>query len=65
MLGVAYSASIGGFATLIGTGTNLVFIRVFYNLFPRAPTISFLQWFVFAGPLALLFLVCTFGVLYL
>ena len=44
MLGIAYSASIGGMATLIGTPPNLVFagyIQEVYNI-----DISFFQWFI-------------------
>jgi sodium-dependent dicarboxylate transporter 2/3/5 len=43
MLAIAYSASIGGIATLIGTPPNLVFagiVKQTYNI-----EISFLQWF--------------------
>lgn len=45
MLAIAYSASIGGIATLIGTPPNLVFagiVKQTYNV-----EISFLQWFKF------------------
>lgn len=53
-LGVAYSASIGGVATLIGTPTNLAFVRTLHIVFPNAPDVTFSQWFFFAFPMALL-----------
>ncbi len=56
LLGVAYSASIGGAATLVGTPPNPVFIKIFAISFPNAPEISFAQWFLFAMPVALVFL---------
>jgi sodium-dependent dicarboxylate transporter 2/3/5 len=56
LLGIAYSASIGGITTLIGTPPNLVFIRIFRIYFPEAPEISFLQWMLFALPISVLFL---------
>lgn len=65
LLGVAYSASIGGMATLVGTPPNLVFARIFAISFPAAPEISFAQWFAFALPLSLLFLLLLFLYLYL
>lgn len=55
-LGIAYSASIGGIATLIGTPPNLVFIKIFNTFFPEAPEISFAKWFFFALPLSVVFL---------
>jgi len=55
-LGIAYSASIGGIATLIGTPPNLSFVRIFSIFFPKAPEISFAQWFFFAFPISLVFL---------
>ena len=55
-LGIAYSASIGGIATLIGTPPNLSFVRIFHIFFPKAPEISFAQWFFFAFPISLVFL---------
>ena len=56
LLGIAYSASIGGLATPIGTPPNIAFLRVQEILYPQAPTISFGRWFVCFLPLVLLFL---------
>ncbi|MBI1318760.1 MAG: DASS family sodium-coupled anion symporter [Candidatus Hydrogenedens sp.] len=52
LLAIAYCASIGGTATLIGTPPNLSFARILEITFPEAPHISFAQWFVFGFPLA-------------
>jgi len=62
-LGVAYSASIGGIATLVGTPPNLSFARIFSITFPGAPEISFATWFVFALPLSVIFLGLTWFLL--
>jgi sodium-dependent dicarboxylate transporter 2/3/5 len=56
LIGIAYAASIGGLATLIGTPPNLVFARQVTILFPELPEISFAQWMIFALPFALIFL---------
>lgn len=56
MLGLAYSASIGGVGTLIGTGPNIVFAGVYRELFPENPEITFFQWMVMAVPVVLLFI---------
>ena len=56
-LGVAYSASIGGIATLVGTPPNLSFARILNILFENAPEISFASWFAFAFPVSIVFLV--------
>lgn len=56
LLSIAYSASIGGIATLIGTPPNLVFTRIFSISFPDAPEISFVNWFIFALPISIFFL---------
>jgi solute carrier family 13 (sodium-dependent dicarboxylate transporter), member 2/3/5 len=65
LLGVAYSASIGGIATLVGTPPNLSFTRIFHIYFPEAPQISFASWLIFALPVTILFLSITWVVLYL
>ncbi len=57
LLGVAYSASVGGIATLVGTPPNLSFARIFQIMFPEAPEVSFASWFLFAAPLSITFFV--------
>lgn len=55
MLSIAYSASIGGIATLIGTPPNLVFagyIQEIYNI-----DISFFQWLKFGLPISIVLLI--------
>lgn len=56
MIGIAYSASIGGVATLIGTPPNLSFSRIFSIYFPHAPEITFASWFAFGLPLSIVLL---------
>ena len=54
MLAIAYSASIGGMATLIGTPPNLVLAGVVHESY--GIEITFSQWFSFGFPISLLFL---------
>ncbi|MFW5919401.1 MAG: SLC13 family permease [Halanaeroarchaeum sp.] len=61
MLGIAYGASIGGMATLIGSPPNAVFAGVAASQLDVH--ISFLDWLVFAGPLSVAFLVVTWAFL--
>ena len=51
LLGIAYSASIGGTAALIGTPTNLIFAAASDELLGRS--VSFYEWTRQALPLAL------------
>ena len=64
LLGVAYSASIGGIATLVGTPPNLSFARIFQIMFPSAPEISFSTWFIYALPISITFFIITWVYLY-
>lgn len=57
LIAIAYSASIGGIATPVGTPPNLVFQRIFTITFPGAPAVTFAQWMVFALPLAIVMLI--------
>lgn len=59
MLGIAYAASIGGTATLIGSPTNLIFTGILSKLFPEAPSFSFYSWLKIGIPLLLIFLPVT------
>ena len=65
LLGIAYSASIGGIATLVGTPPNLSFVRIYHIYFPTAPEVSFSHWMMLALPTALLIFLLTWGHLYL
>jgi sodium-dependent dicarboxylate transporter 2/3/5 len=65
LLGIAYSASIGGMATLIGTPPNLALVRIFAITYPEAPDITFTTWLTFALPLSVLFLAIAWGTLVL
>lgn len=57
MLGIAYAASIGGVATLIGTPPNAVFAGVASKTL--GVDIGFAKWMLVGGPLAAIFLVVT------
>lgn len=56
MLSIAYSASIGGLATLIGSPTNMIFVGIFEKLFPAAPSFSFFLWLKIGVPVVLIFI---------
>ncbi len=57
MLAIAYSASIGGMSTLIGTPPNLVLAGVVQETY--GVEITFSQWFTFGFPISvLLLLIC-------
>jgi len=64
LLGIAYSASIGGIGTLVGTPPNLSFARIFQIMFPNAPAISFAGWMLFAFPTGVLLFITAWGYLY-
>jgi sodium-dependent dicarboxylate transporter 2/3/5 len=60
LLGIAYSCSIGGIATIVGTQPNLVLIRVTKITFPSSPQISFTDWMMLALPISLIILALAF-----
>ncbi len=64
LLGIAYSASIGGIATLVGTPPNLSFARIISIVFPEMPDISFANWFIFALPATILLFIAAWLLLY-
>jgi sodium-dependent dicarboxylate transporter 2/3/5 len=61
LLGVAYSSSIGGIATPVGTAPNGVFMAVYKNT--TGHTVPFHQWMMLGVPIALLMLVAAWLVL--
>ncbi|HPR64313.1 MAG TPA: DASS family sodium-coupled anion symporter [Thermoanaerobaculia bacterium] len=56
MLGIAYSASIGGIGTLIGTPPNIVFSGLAQKLLPNHPEITFTGWLAIGLPAVFLLL---------
>jgi sodium-dependent dicarboxylate transporter 2/3/5 len=63
-LGVAYSASVGGLSTLIGTPPNLSFSRIYEIYFPDAEAIGFSQWMFLALPVSIIMFIMVYLVLY-
>lgn len=62
LLAIAYSCTLGGVATLIGTPPNLVMVKMLNVLFPKAPEISFGNWMLLAIPVSILML-CVVAIL--
>jgi sodium-dependent dicarboxylate transporter 2/3/5 len=67
MLTIAYSASIGGLGTPIGTPPNAIFLGQYHETYPEAARIGFLQWMLATLPVVAALLVgvwawMTFGV---
>lgn len=63
-LGISIAASLGGMATLTGTGSNLVLQGTLTSMFGDESGISFLLWMMIASPLALLNLLFVWMVLW-
>lgn len=61
MLGIAYAASIGGMATLIGTPPNIIFAGIVKE--SLGIEISFLHWMLFATPFSIILLLITWYIL--
>lgn len=57
MLGIAYAASIGGMATLIGTPPNIILAGIIKE--SMGVEISFLDWMMFATPFSITLLIAT------
>ncbi|XP_018423270.1 PREDICTED: solute carrier family 13 member 1-like [Nanorana parkeri] len=58
-LGIAYSSTIGGMATLTGTSTNLIFIEQFETRYPGCQFVNFGSWIAFSFPIAFIILIFT------
>ena len=59
MLGIAYSSSIGGVGTLVGTPPNIIFSGMIKNMFPELPEIDFVKWLAVGIPVVVVFLPLT------
>lgn len=63
MLSIAYSATVGGMATLVGTPPNLAFSRLYAMNFPTVEEISFGQWLIYGLPSSMFIYLVVFLVL--
>ncbi len=54
VLAIAYSAGVGGIATLIGTPANGILVAQLAKIFPDAPGIDFFTWLEFGVPFAII-----------
>lgn len=63
LIGLAYSATIGGMATLVGTPTNMIFLREYSEKFPNNNDMNFFAWFKIGFPISIVFLFMAFFVL--
>ena len=63
LLGLAFSATIGGMATPVGTPPNMYFFKAYKEAFPDANDLNFLKWSAIGYPISLCFLILTFFVL--
>lgn len=63
LIGLAYSATIGGMATLVGTPTNMIFVREYTDKFPDNNDMNFFSWFIIGLPLSFILLLSAFYIL--
>lgn len=63
MLGIAWSASIGGMTTLVGTVTNVQFVSLWESQFADGPQISAGGWLAAFGPIGIVMILVTWGIL--
>ncbi len=63
LLGLAFSATIGGLATPVGTPPNMYFFKAFKQAFPESNELTFLKWSAIGYPISLTFLLITYATL--
>lgn len=63
LMALAFAATIGGMATLVGTPPNMVFYRYYLVHYANHGGIDFVRWFTLAAPVSLLFLLLSYGIL--
>lgn len=63
LLGVAWSASVGGMGSPVGTAPNQLYLGQMATLFPDAPTPGFAEWMLAWGPLVCIWVPCAWWVL--
>jgi len=62
LMGLAFSATIGGMATPVGTPPNMYFFKMFRETYAQTIESNFLKWSMIGFPIAALFLIFTYYV---
>ena len=57
VLGIMYASTIGGMATLTGTGANIILVGMWSTYFPEQRPITFSSWMSFGLPMTLVLFV--------
>jgi sodium-dependent dicarboxylate transporter 2/3/5 len=63
LLGLAYSATIGGMATPVGTPPNMFFFKEYLKNYPELHDLNFLKWSMIGYPISFAFLIACYFVL--
>nr|CAB3453760.1 unnamed protein product [Digitaria exilis] len=63
VLGITYASTIGGMATLTGTGANIILVGMWSTYFPEQRPITFSSWMSFGLPMALILFVALWATL--
>lgn len=63
LIALAYSATLGGMATPVGTPTNMIFTGYWETQYPMRESISFVRWCIFGIPFSLVLLGAGFFIL--
>ncbi|CAL5073678.1 unnamed protein product [Urochloa decumbens] len=63
VLGITFASTIGGMATLTGTGANIILVGMWSTYFPEQRPITFSSWMSFGLPMALLLSVALWATL--
>jgi sodium-dependent dicarboxylate transporter 2/3/5 len=63
LIGLAYSATLGGMATTVGTPTNMIFISFWEKQYALEAPITFLRWAKFGIPFSVTLAVCGYFIL--
>lgn len=64
LLGLAFSATVGGLATPVGTPPNMYFFKAYKEAYPAATDLNFLKWSLIGYPISFTLLLVVFLVLY-
>jgi sodium-dependent dicarboxylate transporter 2/3/5 len=63
LMSIAYSASLGGMMTLVGTPTNSSAAGIYRDQLPHAPEVTMADWIMTCGPIGIVYLAVTWFVL--